>query len=188
MTNNELNQIRIGKVLLAEPFMQDVNFKRSAVILTEHNDEGSVGFIMNKSIDMGVNELVVDFPEFEAPVFYGGPVGTDTIHFLHNSGELIDDSRRIAKGLFWGGDFEKLKFLIKSELILPQNVKFFVGYSGWSKGQLEEEIDIGSWVIADMDSNYLFKDSDSEIWEKIMNDKGNAYSVISSIPDYVNWN
>ncbi|MEL6926102.1 MAG: YqgE/AlgH family protein, partial [Bacteroidota bacterium] len=110
-------------------------------------------------------------------------VQTDTIHYIHNVGELLDDSKEVANGVYWGGDFEKLKFLVSSELVHPQNIRFFVGYSGWSEGQLIEEMGIGSWVLADMDSNYVFKSDHEELWQSVMNNKGDAYSIIAQMPD-----
>jgi len=179
---------RKGKVLLAEPFSLDSNFKRSAVVLTEHDEEGSVGFIINKPLQIKVEELLSDFPEFEAKVYFGGPVATDSIHYLHNVGDLLDDSVKVRRGIYWGGDFDKLKFLIDSKLILPKNIRFYVGYSGWSSGQLKEELTYGSWVLADMHANYLFKAKPEALWETIMTNKGNAYSVIAQMPDNPNWN
>ncbi len=181
-------EVKAGKVLLAEPFMFDSNFKRSAILLCEHNEEGSIGFIMNKELDMKVDELIGDFPEFDTNVFFGGPVQTDTIHYVHNVGDLLEDSVKILNGVFWGGNFEKLKFLIDSKLILPKNIRFFVGYSGWSEGQLMDEMDFGSWVLANMHSNYLFKSKPSMLWEQIMGNKGDTFSVISQLPDGANWN
>lgn len=182
------NEVKMGKVLLAEPFMLDPNFKRSAVILCEHGEEGSVGFIMNKPLNMRVDELIEDFPEFDSEVLFGGPVQTDTIHYIHNVGELLEGSVKISDGVFWGGDFEKLRFLISSDLILPDNIRFFVGYSGWSEGQLMDEMVYGSWLIANMDSNYLFRSKPKKLWRQVMHNKGNTYSVIAQVPEVVSWN
>ena len=181
-------EVKSGKVLLAEPFMLDPNFKRSAVLLCEHSREGSIGFIMNKPLQMRIDELIEDFPEFNSEVFFGGPVQTDTVHFNHNIGDLLDDSVPISRGVYWGGDFEKLKFLISSDMISERNIRFFVGYSGWSEGQLADEMTYGSWIMANMDSNYLFKLQPKELWKKVMYDKGNAYTVISQIPELLSWN
>lgn len=182
------DEIKNGKVLLAEPFMLDPNFKRSAVLLCEHNEEGSLGFIMNKPLNMQINELIEDFPEFEAEVFFGGPVQTDTIHYVHNVGDLLEESVLVIDGVYWGGDFEKLKFLIDSKLILPHNIRFFVGYSGWSEGQLMDEMTYGSWVLADMDANYLFKSKPKQLWRQVMYNKGDAYTVIAQMPEAPSWN
>ncbi len=176
-------EINSGKILLAEPFMIDPNFKRATILLFEHEEEGSLGFIMNKRLDSKISELIGDFPEFNSPVYFGGPVQTDTIHYIHNVGNLLDDSQKIEKGIYLGGDFEKLKFLIASDMIKPSNIKFFRGYCGWSPGQLSEEMSYGSWITAEMDSNYLFKGRPEQLWKKIMRNKGRNYTVIAQMPD-----
>ena len=181
-------EITSGKVLLAEPFMMDPNFKRAAVLLCEHGPDGTVGFIMNKRLNMKVDELIDDFPEFKAPVFFGGPVQTDTIHYVHNVGNLLDDSHHVTDGVWWGGDFTKLKILINQQLILPKDIRFFIGYSGWTEGQLNDEMSYGSWVLADMDANYLFKSDPRSLWREVMKHKGNTYSVIAQMPDDISYN
>ena len=177
-----------GKILIAEPFMVDPNFKRSVVLMCEHEEEGSLGFILNKSLDMKVNELIADFPEIDASVYYGGPVQTDTIHYIHNVGDVLDESMKVMNGVYWGGDFEKLKTLINSELVQPHNIRFFVGYSGWSYGQLKDEFELGSWLTENMDANYLFKIKPKTLWQKVLQDKGDAFSVIAQMPDSSSWN
>ncbi|MCB0529514.1 MAG: YqgE/AlgH family protein [Saprospiraceae bacterium] len=180
--------IKNGQLLLAEPFMQDPYFRRAVVLLCEHHDEGSIGFILNKSIEMGVNDLMSDFPKFDAEVFYGGPVQTDTLHYVHNFGEQLEESVKVSDGVWWGGDFDKLKFLISSELVQPENIRFFVGYSGWSGGQLEEEMEYGSWVAAPMDANYIFKLPPARLWSQIMYNKGDLYEIIADMPEMISWN
>ena len=186
MTSRSL--VKNGHLLLAEPFMEDPYFHRAVVLLCEHHPEGSLGFILNKSINMGVNELMGDFPPFEAEVYYGGPVQTDTLHYVHNVGDLLEESIQLTDGVWWGGDFDSLKFLITSGLIEPDNIRFFVGYAGWSGGQLEEEMEIGSWVTAHMDANYLFKSQPSNLWSQVMYNKGNGFEIIADIPEFVSWN
>ncbi len=168
--------------------MVDPNFRRSAILLCEHNDEGSIGFIMNKPLQMSIDELIEDFPEFESEVFFGGPVQTDTIHYVHNLGELLEGSVEVSRGVYWGGDFEKLKFLVQSKLIQNTNIRFFVGYSGWSEGQLSDEMTYGSWVVANMDPNYIFKSNPAELWSQAMYNQGNAFTVLSQMPEDFSWN
>ena len=183
------DMVQIGQLLIAEPFMLDPNFRRAVVLLCEHSgDDGTIGFILNKPLKMKLNEIIEEFPEFEAEIYFGGPVATDTIHYLHNVGDLLDESVEIVKGVHWGGNFEKLKFLIESQLILPKNIKFFVGYSGWSTGQLTDELDYGSWVLGDMHPNYAFKSRSQLLWRQVLKNKGDSYSVISQIPDSLNLN
>ena len=137
---------------------------------------------------MRIDELIEDFPEFDSEVFFGGPVQTDTIHYVHNVGSLLDESTKVTDGVYWGGDFEKLKFLITSNLILPANIRFFVGYSGWTEGQLRDEMVYGSWVVANMDANYLFKLRPDELWRQAMYNKGDAYTVIAQMSESSNLN
>jgi len=184
----EDSRIDKGKILIAEPFMVDPHFKRSVVLLCDHEDEGTVGFILNKGLNMEVGELLPDFPEFKAPVFYGGPVSTDTIHYVHSLGDILDESMPVVPGIFWGGDFDKLKFLIRSGMVKPNDIRFFVGYSGWSNGQLVEELNYGSWMAGDVDPNYLFKNRPHTLWKSALENKGNSYSVIAQMKDPISWN
>lgn len=178
-----------GKILLAEPFMLDPNFKRSAVLLCDHSkEEGSVGFILNKPLQTKIDELIEEFPEFDAEVFFGGPVQMDTVHYLHNVGNLLEESIEVSQGVYWGGDFEKLKFLVAQGLIKPHQIRFFVGYAGWSEGQLDDELNYGSWLVANMDANYVFKAEPQTLWQSIMENKGNTFSVIAQMPEDISWN
>ncbi len=183
-----MSKILKGKILLAEPFAEDAHFARSCIILCEHNEQGSLGFIMNKPIDIEIESLFTEFPDFDANVMYGGPVATNTLQYIHNVGDLLENSVEVIPGLFWGGDFEKLKFLIESELIKPHNIKFFLGYSGWTTGQLEEELNRGSWIISEMDTNYAFKESKKPLWKRILEVKGSNYTVIAQIPEFTSLN
>ncbi len=179
-----MSELKKGVILLAEPFMVDPNFKRSAVLLCEHGKEGSVGFVLNHPLSHRVDMLIEDFPEFDAHVYLGGPVEADsTLHYLHNVGDLLENSVKVSRGIYWGGDFDKLKFLISNELIQPHNIRFFIGYSGWETGQLDEELKSGSWVIADNDINYLFNNESDNLWKEIMENKGNTFSVIARMSD-----
>ncbi|TXF88393.1 YqgE/AlgH family protein [Neolewinella aurantiaca] len=180
--------IKTGTMLLAEPFMLDPNFKRAAILLVDHGEDGSIGFILNRESEVRIDHLVDDFPEFEAPVYIGGPVGRDTVHYLHRRGDLIEGSDPVARGIWWGGDYERLKFLIRQGLMTPSDVRFFVGYSGWSENQLEQEMVNGSWVPAAMDPNYVFRSPPDTLWSQVMHHKGNAFSVIADMKDEAKFN
>ena len=181
-------KIQSGSLLLAEPFMLDPNFKRSVILICENTPEGTNGFIINRTIDLKIHELIPDFPESQSQVYFGGPVSTDSLHFIHNVGDLIDQSLEICPGVYWGGDFEKLKFLMKTEVVKDHNVKFFVGYSGWSEGQLSEELKEGSWIVDFMDTNYLFKMKAYNLWPSILHNKGNTFTVIARMPESTSLN
>lgn len=186
--SNENIKLKQGDILLAEPFMADSNFIQATILLTDYHETGSIGFILNKPINMKVNDLLASFPKIDSDVFFGGPVATDTIHYLHNVGELLEGSKLVANGVYWGGDFDKLKFLIKSELIQPHQIRFYVGYAGWTPGQLEEELKTGSWVISAGDPNYVFKAPSHGLWKQVMMDKGEVYAILSEMPENMNYN
>lgn len=177
------HMVQRGSLLIAEPFMLDDYFRRTVILVCEHEDHGTTGFILNKPFHASMAQLVSDFPKFDAPVFLGGPVGTDSIHYLHNVGELLDGSLEVSKGVYWGGDFEKLKFLIENKLIQSHNIRFYVGYSGWSEGQLAGEMEEGSWLTGDMDPNYLFKIKPFVLWQNALMNKGDQYTVIAQMSD-----
>jgi len=182
-------KVAAGNILIAQPYMDEGNFRRSVIGLTEHGDEGTVGFILNKPLNINLLELVPDLDtEEDYKVYFGGPVAKDTIHYIHNVGELLEESIPIKRGLYWGGNFEKLTFLIQSGLILSKNIRFYVGYSGWSEGQLAQELDSGSWIVSDWYANYTFQSKPNKLWEESLNHKGNTYSVISQISTKTNNN
>ena len=103
-------------------------------------------------------------------------------------GDILDESQEVGQGVYWGGNFEKLIFLINNKVIKPENIRFFLGYSGWSSEQLKEEFELGSWVTADLDHNYVFGNQTGKLWAKIMRNKGDTFSVIAQLPDYFAWN
>jgi putative transcriptional regulator len=183
-------KISAGQTLIAQPFMTDTNFKRSVVCICEHTkSDGTVGFILNKPINMDITELIGDVEtEEKFSAYYGGPVATDTLHYIHNVGELLDESILISPGIYWGGDFTKLKFLIKTGLITNKNIRFYVGYSGWESGQIEHELAAGSWIVSDLYPNYIFKSKPAALWQTALGHKGDAYSVIAQIPNYISHN
>src|SRR3954470_6017830 len=129
-----------GILLIADPFLKDPNFMRTVVFLCEHQDEGSFGFVLNKNYDYTLNELVSGLDDLKLPVYLGGPVQMDTIHFLHQYPDKIPGGFRVADGVFWGGDFEKAIELIKSGEIDESRIRFYIGYSGWGSGQLNDEM------------------------------------------------
>lgn len=179
MNNKE---IKTGSLLLSEPFMMDPNFKRTVVLVADyHKEEGTVGFILNKSMNIKLADLTDDFGDFEASVHYGGPVDNDSMYFIHNVGDLLEDSLKISRSVYWSGNYEKLKFLIENKLIKEDNIKFYIGYSGWTAGQLEDELKENSWMISDMEPNFIFKNKPDQLWKEILSYKGQHFSAISDL-------
>jgi len=173
-----------GKLLIAEPALTgDVSFNRSVVLLAEHNEEGSVGFILNKPLDFDVSDLV---QEIQVPfqVFNGGPVEQDNLYFIHKVPHLINDSIEISHGIYWGGDFERTIELINSQEINDQDIRFFLGYSGWASLQLDQELSSRSWIVArnDYESDIIQK-STIAFWKEKMIELGGDYLLWSNAPD-----
>jgi len=173
-----------GKLLIAEPSLTgDVSFNRSVVLIAEHNEEGSVGFILNKPLDYDisdlVNEILIPFP-----VFNGGPVEQDNLYFIHKVPHLINESVEISDGIFWGGDFDATIALINKGVITPRDIRFFLGYSGWSSLQLDQELDSKSWIVVKnhYESEIIEKSSNS-FWKEKMMELGGDYLLWSNAPE-----
>jgi putative transcriptional regulator len=186
-TKNTDIQIAVGKMLVAEPFMLDPNFKRSVILICDHHEEdGSIGFVLNKTLDMKLNDLLATFPDFDAEVYYGGPVQTDTIHYIHTLGDLLPNSVKIMDGVWFGGDFDELKNLANLELLEAKDIRFFVGYSGWGAGQLHNEIITKSWFLAEGDFNFVFnKKYLDTMWTNVLQEEGGTKSVIGQMPSLI---
>jgi len=172
-----------GNLLIAEPsVLGDVSFNRAVILLTEHNDKGSVGFILNKPLSYTLQDLV---PEIEASfiVYNGGPVEQDNLYFIHNIPEIIPNSIEIADGIFWGGDFEITKNCINEGKIFKNNIRFFLGYSGWETNQLEEELKSNSWIIAENGlKNKILSKSTQDFWKEKIIEQGGDYILFSNAP------
>jgi putative transcriptional regulator len=177
-----------GRLLASEPFLPDPNFDRTIILLTEHNEDGSVGFVLNKPSEATLTEVMDTIKNLESKVYIGGPVQQDTLHFLHRYATLAD-SIEVEEGIYWGGNFEQLLLLIETRQIDPLDIKFFLGYSGWSPGQLEEEINADSWIISDQLTQDLIFDTPPEMmWKKCLQNLGGRFSVYSNYPIDPNMN
>ena len=179
----ELTTPQKGKVLISEPFLGDQYFKRSVVLLTEHGKEGTVGFVLNKPVNIKVKDVIKGFPDIETVVSMGGPVGTDTIHYLHTLGEIIPGSVHVFEDLYWGGNFETVKDMLETGLISDQNIRFFVGYSGWAPKQLDREISENSWVIAQIPTIKVMENRSTGSWKEALVQIGKKYKLWANFPD-----
>lgn len=172
-----------GRILIAEPFLSGSYFNRSVVFLVAFSDKGAVGFILNKKVELIVRDILPDFPDFEAPVYLGGPVATDSIYFIHKLGNKLPGSVHVIGDLYWGGDFEELKNQISLGLIQPSDVRFFLGYSGWDSGQLEKELSEDSWLVNHIDENAVMRELNQASWLDLAKKVGERYSVWENFPE-----
>ena len=169
-----------GILLIANPFLKDPNFIRSVIFLCEHQDEGTFGFVLNKKFPKSLNELVPDLHEIVIPVYYGGPVQMETIHFLHQYPSL--GGEEVMKNVYWGGNFETLLTMIRNSEIDFKKIRFFIGYSGWSAGQLDEELNQKSWLTVEAKRNLVFTERPEDTWKESLNHLGGEYKMMINFP------
>jgi putative transcriptional regulator len=171
-----------GILLIADPFLKDPNFLRTVVFLCEHKDEGSFGFVLNRQYENTLDELIPELEGHKLPVYYGGPVQIDSIHFLHQYPEEIPGGQEVIKGVYWGGDFDAVVNLIKNEEIDADKIRFFIGYSGWSEGQLKEEMTEKTWLTVKSTRKLIFHDNYNEVWKDSLKHLGGDYEMMANFP------
>lgn len=180
-----LNNIKpkTGRLLISEPFMADPNFKRSVVLLTEHGEEGTVGYILNQVGNLLLKDVIQDLWAADNQIYFGGPVAADTLHFIHRAYDKLQSGEEIGNGIYWGGNFETLKILINSNAINENEIKFFMGYSGWDDGQLTRELEQNAWMVSDISSpEIIFGNDDEQLWRDVIVNLGPKYAHVSNFP------
>jgi putative transcriptional regulator len=171
-----------GILLIADPFLKDPNFIRTVVFLCDHQQEGSFGFVLNKTYDHTLDELVNGAEGLKIPVYFGGPVQMDTIHFLHQLPEIIPGGLEITEGIFWGGDFEAAIEQLRIGKIDKSKIRFFIGYSGWGNGQLTDELKEKSWLTVMATRKLIFHKEINEIWKESLRHLGGDYEMMVNFP------
>ena len=173
----------VGRLLVSEPFLMDSYFKRTVILLGEHGEDGTVGFILNKPTDLTLNDALEDFPPFDAQLYFGGPVQTDTIHFLHTLGKRLEGSKEILPGIWWGGSLETLKLLIETNQVHKDDIRFFAGYSGWEPHQLEDEMKGRTWLVFNAKKDFAFSEKPEELWGEVLRSMGSQYAILANFPE-----
>lgn len=177
-----------GKILISEPFMLDPQFRRSVVLLVEHAEQGTVGFVLNQETEVTIADIIPGFPLFDSRICIGGPVQTDTLHFIHKIPNLVEGGVEVEEGVYWGGDFDQLREQIALGRVKLEDVVFFLGYSGWSPEQLEEEIESNSWIVSPTQSTDIFNEDHQNFWKTAVRKLGNKYAHIANFPENPMWN
>ncbi|MGM0636107.1 MAG: YqgE/AlgH family protein [Bacteroidota bacterium] len=178
-----------GQLLIAEPsIIGDLSFNRSVILLSHHTDSGSVGFILNKSLQVTLDELVPDV-KVKFQLYNGGPVEQDNLYFIHQVPELIPESVKIKEGIYWGGSFEKIIGLINEKVITADQIKFFLGYSGWDAEQLESELDADIWIINEqVDNREVITMPAVNYWKSEIKKLGGNYLIWHNAPENPSYN
>lgn len=173
-----------GSILISEPFLQDAYFQRSVVLLVDHTEEGTMGFVVNKKTDLIVNTFFEDFDAYpEMPIYLGGPVNSNRLFFIHSLGDIIiPDSVKINDQLYFDGDFEALKRYILNGHPIEGKIKFFLGYSGWKGGQLHKEINKNSWVVSHSANRSVLIAEGEDFWKDSLESLGGTYGTWTKYP------
>ena len=183
---NKLNRLKPkkGRLLVSEPFLDDDHFGRGVILIGEHNEEGTFGFVLNHYVEqIDLNEIMNDFPHFETRIANGGPVKTNNLYYIHSLGDLLPGSVPLLEGVYMGGSFDVLKMLIEKGNLKKNQVRFFLGYSGWAVGQLENEIKENSWIIANGSQGEIMNTNNENLWESILSKMGEKHKIISNFPE-----
>jgi putative transcriptional regulator len=172
-----------GDLLISEPYLPDPNFERSVIYLCEHDENGTFGFVLNKPSLLHFDDVMEATDDFSEPLMIGGPVEQQTLHFLHRNPSMMESGQLIQNDVHWGGDFDRLLSSIENKVINPQDFKFFIGYSGWSEGQLMQEIEAKSWIIYKGATATQVFDTDPDVlWRDVLKEMGGKYKMFSNYP------
>jgi putative transcriptional regulator len=158
-------KLRAGQVIISTALLDGTNFEKAAILLTECNEKGAMGFVFNHPSGRTFNELV-EFADAPAlPLFAGGPSETDMLYFVHRRPDLIGGGDPVTGNIYAGGDFTRTVALLKEGKLAPQDLKLFTGYCGWDTGELEAEIEEGSWLLVEVAPELVFTTDCETLWE-----------------------
>lgn len=139
--------MKTGTIITATDLLKDTFFENATLLVTEYNDKGAMGFVINKRFSRSLNELE-EFKHSPAfPIYDGGPVDREHLYFIHARPDLIAGSEAVSEGLYLGGDFTAAVKAIANGSLTQKEVKILLGYCGWDTGELEAEIAEGSWEL-----------------------------------------
>lgn len=171
-----------GRILISKPFSGDEYFDKSIVYITESNDKGTVGFILNKPVLTHMDVERGGIKSGSWNLWFGGPVRSDYIYFIHTAGpDIIPGSLKVADGIYWGGDFNMVSQKIENGELNENAVRFFLGYSGWEKDQLEKEINEKFWMVGKLEPSIIM-DTDADVWKEAVKNLGGRYRVWENLP------
>lgn len=172
-----------GRILLSEPFLVDDYFTRSVVLLCEHGPEGSFGFVINNYTDLSLMDINPKFPDIPMKVSIGGPVKPEHLYLIHTLDHEQIGGQHVVDNVYLGGDFELVLNMLQANSAILEHVRFFLGYSGWTSGQLADELEEKSWLVVPAPAaTYIMDTSRDEIWKDLMQSQGGVYELMSKFP------
>ena len=171
-----------GDLLISEPYLPDPNFERTVIYLCEHDDNGTFGFVLNRLAHVKLSD-VVDEVSYTSDLFVGGPVQQDTLHYIHRNPDLADSSKMVSNDIYWGGDYDQLLGMLNTKSISQEEIRFFIGYSGWAPDQLMDEMKAKSWIVLKgATSEMVFDWDNQDLWKACLKTMGGKYRLMSNYP------
>jgi len=180
-----------GSLLIANPVLPDPNFSRTVILLCDHDEQGSFGLVINRSTQLKAPDLFLNInilKSYNEKIYLGGPVSQSMVFFLCRSPSAAGKLDEICSGVYLGSNLETLESLYSSLENPEQDIRFYLGYSGWSDGQLAEEMEQNSWLVQRANEQFIFLDSESSIWPKAVNSLGEKYQYLTKAPVNPQWN
>jgi putative transcriptional regulator len=173
---------RTGSLLLANPFLRDPNFRKTVVLLVEHNHEGALGFVLNRRMDLDVIRATEGAVPVGEPVYYGGPVQMDTLFYVHRLGDDWEGSHHVMGAVTWGGSLAGLTEARQYHPLSEDNIRFFAGYSGWSRGQLEAEWEEKAWLVFPAREADIFDTDAEQLYQQLLLKLGVPGAFFRNVP------
>lgn len=182
--------IEKGSLLIADPsIVGDPCFHRAVVLITAISKGSPLGFILNKPYEVDLDHILPELSHENFPLFYGGPVDSDQLFFLHKRPDLIEGSIQVHEQIYWGGNIEQAIDAIDKGELTPINSRFFLGYSGWEKGQLAKELRQKSWLTPSNKVTIgLFHIPTIDLWKVYLKSFGEKYLIWANSPDNPSYN
>lgn len=170
-----------GVLLVAAPMLADPNFHRSVVLICEHTPDGSFGLIINRLLEATPADVINGMATYDGALLLGGPVQTDTLHFLHTFHD-VEGASPVLDGVSWGGSFEDIQEIVQATDSGPHELRFFLGYAGWGAGQLDAEIAEGGWIMTQAVAGDVFSLDPERVWRQVLRRMGGDYAILANFP------
>jgi len=162
-------------LLVATPALLDPNFRRAVVLVAEHGEAGAMGVILNRPSEMAVADAVPELTTLAGaaePVFVGGPVATDSLLALAEVDDPEDASELVL------GD---VGFVQRADVCVRRG-RVFLGYAGWSPGQIENELGESSWIVVPAEPDDVFSERPDELWSNVLRRQGGGLALLATMP------
>ncbi len=172
-----------GTLLVAAPVMDDPNFRQTVILLCDHGAEGSFGLVLNQPTDVHLGDVMDSYFVDDPPLFLGGPVQRETLHFVHRYADAIPESISVLPNVQWGGTYDAVEARVQNEGAPPDQIRFFLGYTGWSPHQLQHEVEQDAWILTKARANWIFDTEPQALWRTVMRAMGGEYALLSTYPE-----